>query len=205
MVIFVELITDRSWMMKMMIENHQSGPTLAAASLFRTDPRSDLKHGRTCCGFVLFQPRLPGVYRRSLSLLFPVFPSFSGSSESSQGRRKRTWPRRHVQVPPPAAGGRNEPRRTAPSLPPRKTPEGEDGGKENGDGEQKETSSVAAVAGGVKTEKTNKREGLCYTMAARLAVRATFRSSPPARVPLSAGSNGASGVKRAAGSAASRR
>lgn len=129
-------------------------------------------------GFVLFQSRLPGVSRRRLSLSTQPF-LFWRLLEDLRRVEETNLAATTCAGPPPAAGGRNEPRRTAPSLPPRKIQEeeeeeDEDGRGENGDREQKETSSVAA---GV--QKTNKREGLCYTIAPRLAVRPTRSALVP--------------------------
>lgn len=65
------------------------------------------------------------------------------------------------------------PHRTSPSLPPRKIQQ-EGAEQENGEGEQKESSSVAAVA-----REKNKYDGLCYTIAPRLAVRPTRSALAP--------------------------
>lgn len=70
----------------MMKENHQSGPTLAAASLFRTDPRSDVKTAATAVvlffssqGFLAF---LVAVYPFPFPFLSFSFPPASPSSFS---------------------------------------------------------------------------------------------------------------------------
>lgn len=113
-----------------------------------------LKRPHLLC-FVLFQSRVPGVSRRTLSLSTQPF-LFWRLLEDLTGAEETNLAATTCAGPPPAAGGRNELRRTAPSLPPRKIQEEEeedDGGEGNGDRAQKETSSVAAVDGSVK--KTN--------------------------------------------------
>lgn len=142
-----------------------------------------LKRPHLLC-FVLFQSRLPGVSRRRLSLSTQPF-LFLRLLEDLTGVEETNLAATTCAGPPPAAGGRNEPRRTAPSLPPRKIQEEEeeDGREENGDREQKQTSSVAAVAGNVKNKQT--RRSVLYNSTSSGCQTDAFRSCPPSRIPLS--------------------